>query len=389
MTTTPLLLLPASEQELRLSKLRNAMELAGTEGLLIHSYVNVYYITGRVFTGYVYIPLRGKPLYFVKRPVSLAHADTTAIRKPEQIELPERPATLALELDTLSYTDTQRLSAVFPYAKIVNGSPFIAEARAVKTPYEVKLIAASGVKQEHVYRRIPSLYHDGITDIELQIEIERQSRLEGCLGVFRTAGDTMELFMANVLAGENADTPTPYDFAMGGAGLDTSIPVGADGTVIRPGDAVMVDANGNYTGYMTDMTRTFAPSPLKPLAQRAHECSIAICRRAEEMARPGIEASAIYHMAEEMAQKADLYHYFMGHRQKAGFVGHGLGIEINELPVIAPRSKYILREGNVIALEPKFVIPEVGAVGIENTYVVTPDGLQCLTNAPEQIVIFK
>lgn len=389
MTTTPLLLLPASEQELRLSKLRNAMELAGTEGLLIHSYVNVYYITGRVFTGYVYIPLRGKPLYFVKRPVSLAHADTTAIRKPEQIELPERPATLALELDTLSYTDTQRLSAVFPYAKIVNGSPFIAEARAVKTPYEVKLIAASGVKQEHVYRRIPSLYHDGITDIELQIEIERQSRLEGCLGVFRTAGDTMELFMANVLAGENADTPTPYDFAMGGAGLDTSIPVGADGTVIRPGDAVMVDANGNYTGYMTDMTRTFAPSPLKPLAQRAHECSIAICRRAEEMARPGIEASAIYHMAEEIAQKADLYHYFMGHRQKAGFVGHGLGIEINELPVIAPRSKYILREGNVIALEPKFVIPEVGAVGIENTYVVTPDGLQCLTNAPEQIVIFK
>lgn len=389
MTTAPLLLLSESEQELRMSKLRKAMERAGTDGLLIHSYVNIYYITGRVFTGYIYIPFRGNPLYFVKRPISLTHTNATAIRKPEQIELPDHPQTLALELDTISYSDAQRLSAVFTYAKIVNGSPYLAEARAVKTPLEIELIAASGVKQERVYRRIPDLYHEGITDIELQIEIERLSRLEGCLGVFRTAGDTMELFMANVLAGENADTPTPYDFAMGGGGLDTSIPVGADGTVIRPGDAVMVDANGNYTGYMTDMTRTFAPRPLKPLAQRAHDCSIAICRQAEEMARPGTEASAIFHMAEEMAQEADLYNYFMGHRQKAGFVGHGLGIEINELPVIAPRSKYILQEGNVIALEPKFVIPDVGAVGIENTYVVTADGLKCLTNAPEQIVIFQ
>ncbi|MDE7443677.1 MAG: M24 family metallopeptidase, partial [Muribaculaceae bacterium] len=74
------------------------------------------------------------------------------------------------------------------------------------------------------------------------------------------------------------------------------------------------------------------------------------------------------------------------HRQHAGFIGHGVGIEINELPVIAPRSRDILQADNVIALEPKFVIPHVGAVGIENTYVVTADGLKCLTNAPEEII---
>ena len=84
-----------------------------------------------------------------------------------------------------------------------------------------------------------------------------------------------------------------------------------------------------------------------------------------------------------MAREAGLHEYFMGHRQKAGFVGHGVGIEINELPVIAPRSRDILQENNVIALEPKFVIPKTGAVGIENTYVVTPDGLKPLTNTPE------
>ena len=80
----------------------------------------------------------------------------------------------------------------------------------------------------------------------------------------------------------------------------------------------------------------------------------------------------------------------MGHRQKAGFIGHGVGIEINERPVIAPRSRDILAAGNVIALEPKFVIPGTGAVGIENTYVVMADGpARCLTNAPEEIISFE
>ncbi|MDE6093999.1 MAG: M24 family metallopeptidase, partial [Muribaculaceae bacterium] len=62
-----------------------------------------------------------------------------------------------------------------------------------------------------------------------------------------------------------------------------------------------------------------------------------------------------------------------------------VGIEINEAPVIAPRSRDVLEVGNVIAIEPKFVIPGTGAVGVENTYVVTCDGLRCLTNLPEEI----
>ena len=76
----------------------------------------------------------------------------------------------------------------------------------------------------------------------------------------------------------------------------------------------------------------------------------------------------------------------MGHRQHAGFIGHGVGIEINEWPVIAPRSRQILEEGNVIALEPKFVIHRNGAVGVENTYVIRRDGAERLTDAPEEII---
>ena len=87
----------------------------------------------------------------------------------------------------------------------------------------------------------------------------------------------------------------------------------------------------------------------------------------------------------EMTIEAGLEDFFMGHKQKAGYIGHGVGIEVNEAPVLAPRSRDILESGNVIALEPKYVIPHVGAVGIESTYVVTDNGLECITNYPEEI----
>ena len=195
----------------------------------------------------------------------------------------------------------------------------------------------------------------------------------------------MELFMGNLLTGDNADVPSPYDFAMGGAGLDLSLPVGCNGSTISPGHTVMVDMCGNFTGYMTDMTRVFYVGRLDETAAKAHQLSIDIHHRLAKEFHAGCEAKRMYEVAMEMVTAAGMDDYFMGHTQKAGFIGHGVGIEVNELPVLAPRSRDVLEEGNVIAIEPKFVIPHVGAVGIENTYVVRNDRLECITNAPEEI----
>ena len=129
----------------------------------------------------------------------------------------------------------------------------------------------------------------------------------------------------------------------------------------------------------------FYVGELDELAKTAHETSVAIHHRLVKEAKPGIPASRLYEIAMEMTNEAGLEDYFMGHKQKAGYIGHGVGIEINETPVLAPRSREILEEGNVIAIEPKYVIPHVGAVGIENTYVVTSYGLECITNYPEEI----
>lgn len=387
-------LLSPDELSLRLQRLRSAMSSVGIDACLLSDNANLYYLTGRVFCGFIFVPVNGRVIYALRRPCHLRGDNVLPIRKIEELPamLGLSGITLGLEMNLQSYNTIERTRKAFgnniSYADI---SAAMAEARSVKTPAEIEKLTTSGIKQTRIYRRIPHIYQEGMRDIDLQIEIERTARLEGCLGQFRVSGKDMELFMGNILVGDNADSPSPYDFAMGGAGMDPSLPVGADGTVITPGKSVMVDMNGNFTGYMTDMTRCFAINDrLSPLAVKAHRLSIDICEALAQMGRPGVEARTLYETARQMAETAGLKNEFMGHRQHAGFVGHGVGIEINELPVLAPRSKSVLQAGNVIAIEPKFVIPGTGAVGIENTYVVQADGpMKCITDAPEEIIYFE
>ena len=389
MSNHKLLILPEIEADVKLRQQRLTAMMAskGIDALLISDNANLIYLCGRVFSGYILLQTAGETLYFVKRPIDLQYDNLHFIKKPENIAeiLPQLPATVAFELDSLTYNEATRLQSVFACSKIVNASPLLRQARAVKTPMEIKALRESAAKHMLAYERIPGLYRNGMTDIELQIEIEREIRLCGGLGQFRIAGQTMEIFMGNMLAGDNADTPSPYDFAMGGEGLNPSLPVGANGSRIMPGTSIMVDMGGNFTGYTTDMTRTFSVGPLPKEALEAHNLSIAILHKMVEVARPGMEAKELYNIAQEMVNATEFAPYFMGHNQKAGFIGHGVGIEINEAPVLAPRTRDILEVGNVIAIEPKFVIPGVGAVGLENTYLLTDSGLELLTPAPEEI----
>lgn len=387
-----LLQISVQEATLRINKIQSLMAEQRIDAILISDNANKFYTSGRVFNGYTYIPAKGQEIYFVRRPVNLTGNNLEYIHKPENIiEILQknnitRPSTLGLELDLAPYSMVQRIAKIFSNSTIANASGILRQARSVKSIFEIEQLKTSGIKHTETYRRIKSIYSPNITDLEFQVEIERLSRLGGCLGQFRISGDSMEIYMGNVICGENADAPSPYDFAMGGAGIHPSLPVGCNGTTIKPGMAIMVDVNGNYTGYTTDMSRVFSVGTLDGLSIKAHNCSRRICHKLSSMGKPGIEAKMLYNEAIKIVTEEGLDHLFMGHKQKAGFIGHGVGIEINELPVIAPRSRDILEVGNVIALEPKFVIPGVGAVGIENTYIVTDNGMECITHAPEEII---
>ncbi len=376
----------------RIDSIKKNMRASGLDAILIASTANIYYTTLRVFRGYVYIAADRDPIWFVIKPnIFEEESHLVTIRKPEMIpaELEKlgypHPKKVGLEYDSLSYSEVERLKVVFPGAGFSNGSYLLSLTRMVKTPWEIKRIKEDGMHQSEVYRRVIHCYKENMTDLELQIQIERVLRFEGCLGYTRTAGSMMDINMGSVIAGDNADAPSPFEFSMGGAGVNSSLPVGANGTTLKPGETVMIDMSGAFNGYQSDMTRVWRVGEIPHIAYKAHECSINILLSLEKMGKPGVKVADLYAEALRIASGEGLENYFMGHTQKAKFIGHGVGIELNELPVITANSPYVLEENMVMAIEPKFVIPEVGAVGIENTYAVTPDGLKALTIFPDEI----
>ena len=381
------------ELKLRRDKIRALMAQQGIDAVLITCNVNLIYTYGRVVSGYLYLPLNAPARLFIKRPNDIEGEHIHPIRKPEQITgllkecgLP-LPVKLMLEGDELPFTEYNRLAACFPETEVVScGTALIRQARSIKTPIEIEMFRRSGIAHAKAYEQIPSVYQPGMTDRQLSVEIERLMRLEGCLGIFRVFGQSMEIFMGSLLAGDNAAVPSPYDFALGGKGLDPSLPGGVSGTLLQAGQCFMVDMGGNFYGYMGDMSRVFSIGKLPEQAYAAHQTCLEIQEEIVAMAKPGTVCEDMYNKAIEIVTKAGFADYFMGVDQKAKFIGHGIGLEINEMPVLAPRMKQELEPGMVFALEPKIVLPGIGPVGIENSWAVTTDGLEKLTLCKEEII---
>ena len=381
-----------NELELKWRRIQQAMRQEEADGCLLTMNMNLYYVSGQVFNGYFYLPAEGRPYWFVKRLTIPETNQVHVIRKPEQIPDFFRdlnlamPRKLLLEADELSYNEYIRLQHVFRAEATGNASALIRHIRMIKTPWEIEHMRVSARKHEAVYREIPACYRPGMRDIELQIEIEKRMRVHGSLGYFRAFGSNMDIFMGSLLAGENAGEPSPFDFALGGTGMHASGPLGANGTLLREGTTVMADMSGNYTAYQTDMTRVFSIGKLPDRAYRVHRVALEIQARMERTAKPGVPCAELYRDALAMAGQEGLEDCFMGTRFQAKFVGHGVGLEINELPVLTTRSKDILQPGMTFAFEPKFVLAGIGAVGIENTFLVTDSGVEKMTLLDENII---
>lgn len=325
-----------SELIQRRDKIRDLMFKEGIDAALIATNVNLIYTFGQVVSGYLYLPLHAPARLFVKRPASLTGEHIHPIRKPEQ--LPEllaqcalpMPQRLMLEGDELSFTEYQRLSACFPEAEVLPcGSRLIRQARSVKTLWEIETFRRSAQAHAAAYSHIPQLYQEGMTDLQLSIEVERAMRQQGCLGIFRVFGQSMEIFMGSLLAGDNAQEASPYDFALGGKGVDGSIPGGACGRTIQQGESLMVDMGGNFFGYMCDMSRVYSVGKLPQQAYDAHQCCLDVQQEVAEAAKPGVSCESLYQLAADRVSKAGFADCFMGTKQQAKFIGHGIGLELS------------------------------------------------------------
>ena len=195
------------DYQLRIRRVQALLQREEIDALVIASNVNLLYTFGHIYSGLAVIPQQGEAQFFIRRPQSLVQGQegVHAIRKIEQVaELMDTTqlTSVALELDEQTYSDIQRQARLFPNAQIHNATTLLREARMVKSPLEIKQTRQGAERHVRAYSYIKDLYRPGMTDRDLQVEIEYRMRRGGSVGLFRCFGTAMEIYMGSLLAGD-------------------------------------------------------------------------------------------------------------------------------------------------------------------------------------------
>ncbi|WP_027085659.1 M24 family metallopeptidase [Cohnella panacarvi] len=387
----------------RAAKLQTRLREAGMQGCLISQNVGIYYYAGAMQTGYLFMPAQGEPTYYVRRSVARAERESK-IRASELLSFRNFGEQLAADYPWLKAAEDQnkpaigadldvmpaqlylRLAEAAPGVAWTDGSSLLREARSVKSEYELECISNSAQVAADALEAGLAALKEGMTELELMAVIENAMRLRGHVGIMRMRGYNQEIMTGVVAAGAAAAEPSYFDGPAGGRGLTEAAPQSSSTRPIGRNEPILLDIGCCVDGYTIDQTRTAVMGKLRPELQAAYDTSVSIIRRSEELLKPGAKPEDLYAEALEMAAQAGLSEHFMGYgRDQVKFLGHGIGLEIDEWPVLARGFRAPLEPGMVIAIEPKFTFPEWGVVGIENTYVVTETGCKAITKSPERL----
>jgi Xaa-Pro dipeptidase len=386
---------PLEEIRHRIAALQAAMIANNLDGALIVQRADLYYLTGTGQDAHLFVPAEGNPLLMVRKTLERAAQETplTAViplagfsglkKGVESAGPPLR--TLGMELDVLPVNNYRVYENLFADATIRDVSPLIKEIRMIKSPYELALIEQAAQMNDAFFREVREVLREGMTEIEFAGQMEAFYRKLGHQGHVRARSFNQEMFYGHIMSGSNLAIPSAAFSPTGGPGMNPSFPQGAGIKTIKRNEPVQIDYVGAFGGYLVDQARVFFLGEPPEKFLKIQEVALAIQAAIVTQGVPGTSAEHLYEMAVEMADQAGLREGFLGYPEPVSFVGHGVGLELDEWPVIGRKSPHTLREGMVIAVEPKFIIPGEGLAGIENTFVVTKTGPEKLTRFDDAI----
>jgi Xaa-Pro aminopeptidase len=393
--------LPSGEIMERVRAAADAASAADLSGLLILHHVDIYYFTGTAQRGALFIPADPAAfpgVLFVIKDARRAAAESKfpVIRPLARLrDLPKAMTreglcdleSVGLEMDVLPAKNYLFLSEIFPGTAFRDASALIRKIRSVKSSLERQLIRLAARQLVSLFAAVPSFFSPNAREIDIAIAAEAHLRGLGHQGPIRLHAFGQELFYGVVVSGPSGAVGSSLDGPVSGMGLSPAFPQGASPKIIGDTEPVLVDMVGAYAGYLADGARLYYRNELIAKARRAYDVSLEIQQAVIDRARPGVPAGALFDAAERIADSHGLLDHFMGIGQaRLSYIGHGIGLEVDESPVIARGSTEPLAEGHVFALEPKFVFKDIGAVGIENTYYLSAAGPEILTDAPQEPV---
>jgi len=361
--------------------------------------VNQYYFTGTMQDGMLLIPRDDEAVFCVRRSFERARDESLFpdIRpiKGFRDAVPAVPAAarqvIHLETELVPLALVQGFRKHFSCKEVASLDAQIARVRAVKSPYELAIMERCGAMHRRVMEEnVPALLREGVNEAELACDLYSLLVREGHQGTVRFGRFNVDIAVAQLGFGENSLYPTSFDGPGGCVGVCPAAPVlGSRDRKLRKGDLVFLDAGCAMDGYATDKTMVYMFGRALPDDVMAlHRRCVEIERRLASMLKPGAIPSEIYIRTMKSLDLEFLKNFMGFGARRANFLGHGVGLQIDEPPVLAEGFDEPLAEGMVLALEPKKGVPRVGMVGSENTYLVTPDGGRSLTgNHPGLILI--
>jgi len=390
-------LTPSAEVERRIALLQRLLQEQGLDGALVCHPVDIFYFSGTAQNGYLWIPTEEAPVLWVQRSLERAQRESPLreIRPYPGLQglagrvAGKNGARVGLEMDVLPTKEFLRLRQRLVGAELEDATALIRRVRQVKSPFELGFMRKAAVLHAEVFAEIPRMIRESRTELDLSARIEFALRCREHQGLLRLRRWNQDLYYGPVVSGTSACSPTPFDGPVGALGLYPALPQGAGRKELERGEPILVDVVFGYNGYFVDKTRTFALGSLSDDWIEAYRLCKKIQDETVRRLEPGRPCDEVY--AEVVAafeDRSPFWPHFMGcNDNKVQFLGHGVGLELDEWPVLAPGFKEPLRPGMTIAIEPKLFPPGKGGIGLENVYLITEEGTEKITDYPDDLVI--
>ncbi|MGD9057664.1 MAG: Xaa-Pro peptidase family protein [Desulfobacterales bacterium] len=389
---------PRQEIHQRIGRFQTQLADRRLDGAFILQNADLYYFSGTIQSAVLFVPAHGEPILMVQKNLKRAEFESSLdniIPVENKNTVPHilrdfgfnRLERAGLEMDVLPANLYLWFQQSLPQCAWKDISSLIRRLRMVKSDYEIKQIKKSAAVLHTGLTELKNIIREGITELEIDGHLAMIARREGHMGTLRMRGWNQEMTYAHVLAGDSGATVSLLNSPHGGTGNTPAMAQGAGFRKIKRNEPIGVDYGIAINGYIGDQFRTYVVGTLSERLKRAYACSQDILSLLVDKARPGISCAELYEAAAHKAEQDGLADFFMGYGEgQVKFIGHGIGLEIDEYPIIAPRFEGHLENGMVLALEPKFVFPQTGVVGLEDDYVMTAEGLKRLTLTDQSLI---
>jgi Xaa-Pro aminopeptidase len=390
---------PRFEIERRIAAIQAELRRAEIDGVLIVQRADLFYFSGTAQNAFLYLPAEGRPLLLVKQSLARARAES-AIERTVPIHsvkavpglivdaFGRRPDRLGLEMDILPVNEFRFYQSLFKPMECLDASPLLLRVRSVKSAWEIAQLEATAAMTRSTFDYMRAVIAPGLTEMQFAGIYETYARTLGHGGKLRVRHFNAEGYPWHVLSGESGGLVGVLDSPASGRGTSAAFPAGGGNRRLRRDEPIMVDLGSVLNGYHLDETRMFAIGSMPEKAIRASRAAVEIHDAVIAASRPGVTLSELFTQAETIAGRLGFADVFLGPAgHQVNFIGHGIGIELVEPPIIARGRETPLEAGMVLALEPKMVYEHEFAAGIESVFEVTAGGGRLITKVPTEIFL--